>query len=277
MSEHDRPRDRRPGRATLTRLPEHGDHIAFYRFVAVPDVEAAVVRVRELTDGLSGSVLIASEGVNGMLAGTPAGIDAFLASAGTDDLVRPLFDGITVKRTTFDRPPFKRMMVKAKKEIVPLGVEGLDMPARVADVAATDVTPHQWRELIRRDDVVVLDNRNSFEFGAGRFRGAIDPGVVNFRDFAEYVEAHAEQWRADGTTVAMYCTGGIRCEKSSPWMQDLGLEVYQLQGGILNYFQQIPDAEKDWDGECFVFDERVSLDTKLRDVGRRREEIDEPR
>lgn len=269
--------DRRPAPASLDGLPEHGDHIAFYRFLAVSDVDGAVARVRELTDGLSGSVLIAPEGVNGMLAGTPDQIDVFLAAASADDVVGAVFDSITVKRTTFERPPFKRMLVKAKREIVPLGIDGLDMPARVDDVAATDVPPQQWRELIRRDDVVVLDNRNSFEFGVGRFRGAIDPGVVNFRDFADYVERHAEQWRADGTTVAMYCTGGIRCEKSSPWMQDLGLDVVQLQGGILNYFQQMPDAEKDWDGECFVFDERVTLDTKLRDTGRTRDEIDEPR
>lgn len=277
MSEHDPSRDRRPAPTALENLPERGDHIAFYRFVAVTDVEAAVTRVRELTDGLSGTVLIAREGVNGMLAGTPEQIDVFLAAASADEVTSPLFSDITVKRTTFERPPFKRMLVKAKKEIVPLGIDGLDMPSRVDDVAATDVPPQQWRELIRRDDVVVLDNRNSFEFGVGRFRGAIDPGVVNFRDFADYVEEHAEQWRADGTKVAMYCTGGIRCEKSSPWMQDLGLEVYQLQGGVLNYFQQMPDAERDWDGECFVFDERVSLDTKLRDTGRTREEIDEPR
>lgn len=277
MSETDAPRDRRPTPTTLENLPERGDHIAFYRFVAVTDVNAAVARVRELTDGLGGSVLIAGEGVNGMLAGTRDQIDSFLTAASTDPTAAPLFAGITVKRTTFERPPFRRMMVKAKKEIVPLGVDGLDMPNRMDDVHATDVAPEQWRHLIRRDDVVVLDNRNSFEFGVGRFHGAVDPGVVNFRDFADYVEAHAEQWRNDGTKIAMYCTGGIRCEKSSPWMQDLGLEVFQLQGGILNYFQQMPDAENDWDGECFVFDERVSLDTKLRDAGRRREEIDEPR
>lgn len=270
-------RDRRPDPTTLSDLPTRGDHIAFYRFVAFDDVDAAVARLRALTHGLSGSVLVASEGVNGMLAGTPQQIDAFLETASADATVAHAFDGIVVKRTAFERPPFRRMLVKAKKEIVPLGVDGLDMPNRMDDVHATDVPPEQWRELIRRDDVVVLDNRNSFEYGVGRFRDAVDPGVVNFRDFADYVEDHADEWRENGAKIAMYCTGGIRCEKSSPWMQDLGLEVFQLQGGILNYFQQMPDAEQDWDGECFVFDERVSLDTKLRDTGRTREEIDEPR
>lgn len=247
-------------------LSAQGDHLAFYRFVAVSDVEAAVARTRELTVGLSGSVLIAAEGVNGMLAGTPERIDAFLAAASTDGITAPLFDGITVKRTMFTRPPFRRMLVKAKKEIVPLGVADLDMPNRMDEVRASDVTPRQWRELITRDDVVVLDNRNSFEHGVGHFAGAVDPGVENFRDFTDYVERHAAEWKREGKTVAMYCTGGIRCEKSSPWMQDLGLEVRQLQGGVLNYFAQMPDAEKDWHGECFVFDERGGLDTKLRET-----------
>ena len=127
-----------------------------------------------------GSVLIASEGVNGMLAGAPEQVDSFLAAASADAITRALLDGIVTKRTAFTRPPFRRMMVKAKREIVPLGVDGLDMPNRMQDVRATDVAPQRWRELIRRDDVIVLDNRNSFEFGVGHFEGAIDPGVENF-------------------------------------------------------------------------------------------------
>lgn len=258
-------------------LPKTGEHIAFYRFIEVADVNPVVQRLRELTTGLGGSVVVAPEGVNGMLAGAPPQLDAFLAAASTDALTGALFAGIDMKRTTYERPPFRRCTVKGKKEIVPLGIDGLDMPSRMADVHAADVPPAQWRDLIHRDDVVVLDNRNSFEYGVGHFEHAVDPGVENFRDFTAYVRAHADEWRENGTTVAMYCTGGIRCEKSSPWMQDLGLDVRQLQGGILNYFAQVPDAERDWHGECFVFDERVTLDTKLHDVGRRAEEIDEPR
>ena len=121
-------------------------------------------------------------------------------------------------------------------------------------------------KLITEDDVVLLDNRNSFEFRLGRFKNAIDPHVTNFRDFPKYIEAHASQWKAEGKRVAMYCTGGIRCEKTSAWMQDMDIPVIQLEGGILNYFAQMPDAEKDWEGECFVFDNRIALDTKLHET-----------
>jgi UPF0176 protein len=145
---------------------------------------------------------------------------------------------------------------------VPLGIEGVD--GRRGQ--AFDVSPAAWRELIARDDVVLLDNRNSFEFRLGRFRNAIDPQVTNFRDFPAYVRAHADGWKAAGKTVAMYCTGGIRCEKTSAWMADLGLPLAQLEGGILNYFAQMPDAQADWQGECFVFDNRVALDTRLQET-----------
>ncbi|GAB3580003.1 oxygen-dependent tRNA uridine(34) hydroxylase TrhO [Calidifontibacter terrae] len=251
-----------------------GTHLAFYRFVRIDDVAAVCDRLRELTDGMLGTVLVAAEGVNGMLAAPDERVARFVDEAAADPLAGVVFDGITYKQTVYERVPFSRLMIKAKQEIVPLGVDGLDMPSRVDDVAATDVPPAQWRELIDRDDVVVIDNRNSFEYEVGRFRGAVDPGVVNFRDFREFVTQHAPQWRAEGKQVAMYCTGGIRCEKSSPWMQDLGLQVHQLQGGILNYFAQVPDADADFEGECFVFDNRVTLDTQLRDVGRDRSEVD---
>ena len=252
---------------------QSGIHIAFYRFVAIEDVTGLCQRLEELASDLLGTVLVAPEGVNGMLAGPASKIDDFLVRASHDPLAGIAFDGITTKATTYARQPFSRLKIKAKAEIVPLGISDLDMPSRVADVARTDVPPKEWRELIKRDDVVLIDNRNSFEYETGHFAGAIDPGITNFRDFADYVLTHAEQWRESGTKVAMYCTGGIRCEKSSPWMQDLGLEVYQLQGGILNYFAQIPDADADYLGECFVFDNRITLDTKLADVGRERTEI----
>ncbi|HNA98642.1 MAG TPA: rhodanese-like domain-containing protein [Marmoricola sp.] len=250
-----------------------GIHIAFYRFVHIDDVPGLVNRLESLAQELLGTILVASEGVNGMLAGTEQQIADFLAAAAADPLATGAFAGITVKQTRFERAPFSRLKIKQKTEIVPLGIAEVDLPARVGDVQRADVPPAQWRTLIRRNDVVVLDNRNSFEFETGHFVGAIDPGVTNFRDFADFVTANAAQWRANGTKVAMYCTGGIRCEKSSPWMQDLGLEVYQLQGGILNYFAQMPDAEEDFVGECFVFDNRITLDTKLQDPGRQRWEI----
>ena len=126
--------------------------------------------------------------------------------------------------------------------------------------------------------MVLLDNRNSFEFRLGRFHNAIDPQVTNFRDFPNYVSAHIDEWKRDGKRVAMYCTGGIRCEKTSAWMQDMDIPVYQLEGGILNYFKAMPDAARDWEGECFVFDNRIALDTKLTETDTTLEDVynDEP-
>lgn len=245
-------------------------HIAFYKFVHLPQPEPVAQRLRELAQDLLGSILIAHEGVNGMLAGTNAQLDAFQAAvqagSDTDAVLAGAFAGMVFKRTGCTTAPFKRLKVHVKREIVPLGIDGVDAPGRMDEVHACDVPPRQWRELIKRDDVVLLDNRNSFEWRLGRFEGAIDPGVVNFRDFPAYVKAHAQTWKAQGKTVAMYCTGGIRCEKSSLWMQDMGLKVAQLEGGILNYLREMPDASKDWLGECFVFDNRVALDSQLRET-----------
>jgi UPF0176 protein len=241
-------------------------HIAFYKFVHLTEPEATAQRLRELCQGLLGSILVAQEGVNGMLSGSTAQLDSIEHAMQTDTALQGALAGMVFKRTACITAPFKRLKIHAKREIVPLGVEGVDAPGRIDEIHANDVSPREWRELIRRPDVVLLDNRNSFEYRLGRFAGAVDPGVVNFRDFPEYVQAHAEEWKQAGKTVAMYCTGGIRCEKSSVWMQDMGLKVAQLQGGILNYFKEMPDAEKDWQGECFVFDNRVALDTKLQET-----------
>jgi UPF0176 protein len=123
---------------------------------------------------------------------------------------------------------------------------------------------------------VLLDNRNHFEVRLGRFRGAVDPQVHNFRDFVAWVQAHADEWRQAARPVAMYCTGGIRCDKTAPWLRSLGLDVRQLDGGILNYFQQMPDAARDWDGECFVFDNRVALDTRLVETPTTAEQVFDP-
>jgi len=129
----------------------------------------------------------------------------------------------------------------------------------------THLHPHLWRELMARSDCVVLDNRNHFEYRLGHFKGAIDPEVHHFRDFVAFVEARAPVWRAQARPVAMYCTGGIRCDVTAPWLRSLGLEVWQLDGGILNYFETIPTAEEDWDGSCFVFDNRIALSTRLEE------------
>ena len=245
-------------------------HIAFYKFAHVADVPAAAQCLREITEGLTGSILIADEGINGMMAGSAEQMDGFEADlqthVGLGGAENGIFKGIVFKRTACITVPFKRMKIHMKREIVPLGIEGVDAAGRMDDIVRSNVAPAQWRELIKQPDVVLLDNRNSFEYKLGKFDGAVDPGVVNFRDFPEYVKAHAAQWKAENKKVAMYCTGGIRCEKSSVWMQDLGLDVYQLEGGILNYFKEMPDADLDWQGECFVFDSRVALDTHLQET-----------
>jgi UPF0176 protein len=241
-------------------------HSAFYKFVPLDDPDQVVADLRALamTHNLLGSILVASEGINGMVAGASNDVDGFQAALLSD----ARFAGMPFKRSPCKTAPFGRLKVYKKPEIVPLGIEGVD-----ARNTGIDVRPAEWRKLIAEDDVVLLDNRNSFEFRLGRFKSAIDPHVTNFRDFPNYVKEHAAEWKAEGKRVAMYCTGGIRCEKTSAWMRDLDMEVFQLQGGILNYFKEMPDAEKDWDGECFVFDNRVALDTKLQETATTVEDV----
>jgi UPF0176 protein len=148
---------------------------------------------------------------------------------------------------------------------LPAGAGGAVLPAP-DEHDASHLAPAAWRALLAREDVVLLDNRNHFEFRLGHFRGALDPQVNNFRDFVAYVQARAPAWRAAGQPVAMYCTGGIRCDKTAPWLRSLGLEVWQLDGGVLKYFAQLEDAAQDWQGECYVFDKRVALDTALNET-----------
>jgi len=241
-------------------------HTAFYKFTPLSEPERVAVALREVLSreaqhGLAGSVLLATEGINGMLAALPASIERVEHALQHDAVFAGAFAGMVFKRSACATKPFAKLKVHVKKEIVPLGVDGVD-----ARRTGIDVSPMQWRELIKSPDVVLLDNRNSFEFRLGHFEGAIDPQVTNFRDFPDYVRAHAAAWKAEGKRVAMYCTGGIRCEKTSAWMRLMDLPVYQLEGGILNYFRQMPDAQRDWTGECFVFDNRVALDTSLRET-----------
>ena len=248
-------------------------HTSFYKFVHLPQPDAVAAHLRSLTalpnSPVMGSVLLAPEGINGMLAGPEPAIDAIEQALLSAPFFDGLFAGMVFKRSGCKTLPFHRMKVHVKAEIVPLGIAGVDATAqaRQAGQSGGQVSPLAWRRLIRQDDVVLLDNRNSFEFRLGRFAGAVDPQVANFRDFPAYVLAHAEAWKAAGKRVAMYCTGGIRCEKTSAWMAGLGIPVWQLQGGILNYFAQMPDADQDWQGECFVFDNRVALDTHLQETG----------
>jgi UPF0176 protein len=242
-------------------------HIAFYRFVQLDEPEQVATWLRGLTAELTGSILVAAEGINGVLAGTAQALHVFETALAQD----PRFAAMPIKRSQCSTPPFARMKVHTKPEIVAVGMppEAINLPS-----GGVSLSPQAWREFIAQDNVVLLDNRNSFEFKLGHFQGAIDPGVTHFRDFPAYVQAHADQWKNEGKRVAMYCTGGIRCEKLGGWMQHgLGLDVYQLDGGVLNYFQAMPDAQKDWKGECFVFDNRIALDTQLNETATAAEQV----
>ena len=242
-------------------------HSAIYKFVQLARPAEVAVCLRELCAapqaGLLGSILVAAEGINGMLAGTPQALDAIEHALLHEPRLGGAFGGMAFKRSACKTAPFHKMKVHHKAEIVPLGIAGVDAQAKTG----ISLNPQAWRALLAEGDVVLLDNRNSFEYRLGHFTGAIDPQVANFRDFPEYVLAHAAQWQAQGKRVAMYCTGGIRCEKTSAWMlEHWDLPVYQLEGGILNYFAQMPDAQADFEGECFVFDNRVALDTHLQET-----------
>ncbi len=248
-------------------------HTSFYKFARVPEPEAVAARLRDLAAAtqppMMGSVLVAPEGINGMLAGTQDMLNKVEQALLQDPAFGGMFTGMVFKRSACKTAPFHRMKVHVKPEIVPLGIEGIDAISKTG----LNVSPEDWRELITQDDVVLLDNRNSFEYRVGRFNHAIDPQVGNFRDFPAYVLANAPAWKAAGKRVAMYCTGGIRCEKTSAWMLDLGLTVYQLEGGVMSYFAKMPDAHLDWQGECFVFDNRVALNTRLEETNTSLEDV----
>jgi UPF0176 protein len=243
--------------------PAETFHDAFYKFVPVEDPDTLAAHLREIAHDLLGSVLVAPEGINGMLAGSVQVLDRFQAALLQDPRFHGRFSGMQFKRSRCITPPFHKLKINRKREIVPLGIDGVDATC----CTGINVSPADWQRLIHEDGVIVIDNRNSFEHRLGRFRNSINPQVANFRDFPDYVKNHIEIWKAEGKRVAMYCTGGIRCEKTSAWMQGLGLPVYQLEGGILNYFIEMQGAAADWEGECFVFDNRVALDTHLIETG----------
>jgi UPF0176 protein len=233
-------------------------HLSFYRFVRVDDPARLAEWLREVTRSLNGSILLAEEGINGMVAGPAGLLGDFVAAMSS----HPLFAGMAFKRSDCATAPFGRMTVHVRREVLPLGVEGVDAVGR----PGTQVAPADWRALLADPELVLIDNRSRFEHRLGRYRGAIDPQVDNFRDLPRFIAEHAPAWKAEGRRVAMYCTGGIRCEKTAAWMEDaFGLDVLQLEGGILNHFAQVPDAHLDFDGECFVFDNRIALDTRLQE------------
>ncbi len=235
-------------------------HDAFYRFVAVENPEETRDHLEQSCQqaGVLGTILLAKEGINGMLCGSSQGLQLVRDELDSD----PRFENLFYKRTACSQQVFKRLKVKIKPEIVPLGIDNID----TQNFKGTDVSPLEWQALLQRDDVILIDNRNAFEFELGHFKGAINPNIENFREFADFLEAHLPDWQAQNKTVAMYCTGGIRCEKTTAWQAMRGFNILQLEGGILNYFQSIDNANEDYNGTCFVFDAREVLDTKNQEA-----------
>ena len=231
-------------------------HSSFYRFTPVADPTAFAAWLRDTAAGLGGVVLVAEEGLSAAIAGEAAAVQAFEALL----QAQPGFAGLHCKHNACERLPFSRLKVSVKREIVAFGIPGVSG----RDATDTHVSPQRWRELLADPDTVVLDNRNSFEFKLGRFRGAID-AAQGATAAMKNVEAHRDEWQ--GKTVAMYCTGGIRCEKTAAWMQQRGIQVAQLDGGILNFLETFPDAAEDWQGQCYVFDKRIAIDAAGRETG----------
>lgn len=229
---------------------------ALYRFVRLDDFENLRNPLLEFCEalGIRGTLLLANEGINGTIAGTTQAISEVLAYLRRDDRLADL----ECKFSYNEDRPFLRMKVKLKKEIVTMGRPGIDPNQCVGRYAS----PEQWNTLVDDPECLVIDTRNDYEVEIGTFRGAINPNTSSFREFPEWVEKNLDP--SKHKKVAMFCTGGIRCEKSTSLLVSMGFEdVWHLQGGILNYLEKTPVEQTRWDGECFVFDSRVSVDHQL--------------
>lgn len=229
---------------------------ALYKFVTLKNFELLRQPLQDamLANDVKGTLLLAEEGINGTVAGSRQGIDALLSFIKQD----PRLADVGTKESYDVEMPFYRTKVKLKKEIVTMGVEGID-PKRVV---GTYVKPKDWNALISDPDVLLVDTRNDYEVQIGTFKGALDPKTKTFREFPEYVKntLNPDQHKK----VAMFCTGGIRCEKSTAYLKEQGFdEVYHLEGGILKYLEEVPEQESLWEGECFVFDNRVTVNHQL--------------
>ncbi|MEE2961869.1 MAG: rhodanese-related sulfurtransferase [Myxococcota bacterium] len=230
--------------------------LALYKFVSLDNFEMLREPLLDcmMNNGVKGTLLLASEGMNGTVAGTREGIASLMDFLGSD----PRLTDIVTKESFCDELPFYRTKVKLKKEIVTMGVESIN-PKRVV---GTYVKPEDWNQLILDPEVVLVDTRNDYEVAIGTFKGAKNPKTVSFRDFPDYVQRELDPKKHK--KVAMFCTGGIRCEKSTSYLKQEGFEeVYHLEGGILKYLEQVSKEDSLWEGECFVFDNRVAVDHDL--------------
>ena len=236
---------------------------AFYQFAALPDFRELREPLRAICAGLGlkGSVLLAQEGINGTVAGPAEAIDAFVGELRHGALFGDRLDNLELKFSQSSEMPFQRMKVRLKKEIVTLGA-AVDPTRQVG----TYVEPADWNALIAAPDTLVIDTRNAFEVAMGTFEGAVDPGIRSFGQFKEFAAQQLDP--SKHRKIAMFCTGGIRCEKASAYLMARGFgEVYHLRGGILKYLEGVPEGQSRWRGECFVFDERVALGHGLREQG----------
>jgi UPF0176 protein len=235
--------------------------VSLYRFLHLEDPESFRDQLKDIcvAEGLLGTVLVAGEGFNGTLAGSEKAVRVAM------DWIRAycgISEELDARWTDADEAPFRKMRVKVKREIVTLGRPDILPHEKTGE----HVDVERWNELIADPDVLVIDTRNHYEIEVGTFPGAIDPGNDSFREFPEFAKELAEQ--STERPLAMFCTGGIRCEKATALMLELGFnEVYHLQGGILNYLSEVDAAENKWKGDCFVFDTRVAVDQELSEGG----------
>ncbi|MBO1255723.1 rhodanese-related sulfurtransferase [Alteromonas sp. 5E99-2] len=229
---------------------------AMYKFVALENFESMRAPLHDVMreNQIKGTLLLANEGINGTVSGPRKGIDNLLAWLNSDERINP----ISFKESLHDEQPFYRTKVKLKKEIVTMGVEGID-PRRTV---GSYVKPSEWNALISDPEVTVIDTRNGYEIDIGTFENATNPNTDSFREFPDYVKNNMDP--AKQKKVAMFCTGGIRCEKSTAYLKEQGFEeVYHLEGGILKYLEDVPKEESMWKGDCFVFDNRVAVNHDL--------------
>ncbi|WP_417428795.1 rhodanese-related sulfurtransferase [Kiloniella sp.] len=229
---------------------------ALYHFAVLEDFESLREPLHHfmVQHDVKGTLLLAREGINGTVASSQEGIDALHSYIRADERLK----NVVTKESYHDEMPFHRTKVKLKKEIVTMGVEGIDPN----QIVGTYVKPQDWNALISDPDVVLVDTRNDYEVGIGTFKNAIDPNTATFREFPAYVAENLED--AKDKKVAMFCTGGIRCEKSTAYLKEQGFkDVYHLEGGILKYLEEVPEEESLWEGECFVFDSRVAVKHNL--------------
>ena len=229
---------------------------ALYKFTRLDDFEEIQGPLKIFLESLNirGTLLLAKEGVNGTISGDNDSIMKSLDYLQKDERLV----GLEYKFSYSEKPPFKRLKVKLKKEIVTLGVSNIDPIFS----SGTYVKPADWNELINDPDVVLIDTRNNYEFEIGSFKGSINPNTETFREFPAYTKNNLEKYR--DKKIAMFCTGGIRCEKSTAYLKSKGFEnVFHLQGGILKYLEEVKEDESLWEGECFVFDDRVAVKHNL--------------